>query len=697
MDKAVVLGKSMLAFVPKKDWLRLSKSHLRVLRGNVDEGETEIATPKGKLIVEYRSNPIRHARGQVAGCEVVIRDITEQRKIEKQLAKHASQLEVEVEKRTAELRKSETNLKTLCDSVHTGIIVVDPTTHTIIEANKRAAEMFGGTRDKIIGSICHKFICPAELGHCPITDLRQAIDHSERKLLTANGQAIPVIKTVVSAEIGGRMQLVESFIDIADRKMLEEKLARVVDSQTSLMRSSAEMIHSNDLRQRLRAILDAISSLGWRRIVLSVRDEHLSIAQPEDIVTAGLTEEEQVFLWTNRQGGKVWEERFGAGFERFRLGEFYYVPWNDPIISEKFGRGTVPSHLKPEEMVDWNPDDLLYAPLRLADGRVVAVVSMDDPVDGRRPTKETLAPLELFLHQAAVAIENAQLIKQLNDANAQIQEYAEGLEKKVQDRTYELIDLQQQLLKTERLAAIGQLAAMVGHDLRNPLTGIAGATYYLKTRAHSKLSEREREMLVTIEHSIEASNKIINDLLEYSRELKLDRSYLDPKALLEEALNRTEAPAGITVMNEAESEPKLRVDKEKALRVFINVIQNAFDAMPEGGIFTIRSAEAGEHVSFSFTDTGTGMGEETLQKLWTPLFTTKAKGMGFGLPICKRLVEAHGGTITVTSTLGKGTTFTVTLPAATQEDKKHDLDLVALVPATETSQTISEMRSAGSE
>jgi signal transduction histidine kinase len=204
-------------------------------------------------------------------------------------------------------------------------------------------------------------------------------------------------------------------------------------------------------------------------------------------------------------------------------------------------------------------------------------------------------------------------------------------------------------------------------------------------------------MLVIIEHSIEASNKIINDLLEYSRELKLDRSDVDPKTLLGEALSRIEAPAGITILNEAESEPKLRVDKEKTQRVLINIIKNAFDAMPEGGVLTIRSAKTGKHASLIFTDTGTGMDGKTMEKLWTPLFTTKAKGMGFGLPICKRLVEAHGGTIAVTSTLGKGTTFTVTLPAATQEDKKHDLDLVALVPATEISQTISEMRSAGSE
>jgi transcriptional regulator with GAF, ATPase, and Fis domain len=100
-------------------------------------------------------------------------------------------------------------------------------------------------------------------------------------------------------------------------------------------------------------------------------------------------------------------------------------------------------------MVDWNPNDLLYAPLRLADGRVVGMLSIDDPVDGKRPTKESLAPLELFIHQAAVAVENAQLIQQLKDAKNQIKDYEDQLEVKVKQRTKELVVAQKKLLKTE--------------------------------------------------------------------------------------------------------------------------------------------------------------------------------------------------------------------------------------------------------
>jgi signal transduction histidine kinase len=97
-------------------------------------------------------------------------------------------------------------------------------------------------------------------------------------------------------------------------------------------------------------------------------------------------------------------------------------------------------------------------------------------------------------------------------------------------------------------------------------------------------------------------------------------------------------------------------------RVFVNIIKNAVDAMPNGGRLTITSREMKDCVVISFSDTGIGMSREVASKIWTPLFTTKAKGMGFGLPICKRIVEGHGGKITVESISGKGSTFTMTLP-----------------------------------
>jgi signal transduction histidine kinase len=228
--------------------------------------------------------------------------------------------------------------------------------------------------------------------------------------------------------------------------------------------------------------------------------------------------------------------------------------------------------------------------------------------------------------------------------------------------------MEQQLFKSERLAAIGELAAMIGHDLRNPLTGIIGAAYYLRTKASLKMDPKAREMLEIIEKDIAHSNKIINDLLEYSHEIKLEVTETTPKQLAREAFALVTVPENVQVINLAEDEPKLKVDVDKLTRTFANVIKNAFDAMPVGGTLTVRCKRQDGNLNFIFGDTGVGMSKEVLDKIWSPLFTTKAKGMGFGLPICKRVIEAHGGKISVESAVGKGSTFTVTVPIEPRVD-----------------------------
>ena len=214
----------------------------------------------------------------------------------------------------------------------------------------------------------------------------------------------------------------------------------------------------------------------------------------------------------------------------------------------------------------------------------------------------------------------------------------------------------------ERLKAIEQLAAMVGHDLRNPLTGISNAAYFLRMKIGAKLGPRAIEMLDLIDKDIEYANKIVNDLLEYSGAIRLELSESNPKAILKEALELVKVPANVHVVDFTEDKPKIKVDVDKMRRAFVNMMKNAFDAMPKGGKLIAESRKARDKVEIAFTDTGAGIPKETLERLFTPLFTTKARGMGFGLAICKRIIEAHGGKISVESTVGKGTTFTITIP-----------------------------------
>jgi signal transduction histidine kinase len=236
------------------------------------------------------------------------------------------------------------------------------------------------------------------------------------------------------------------------------------------------------------------------------------------------------------------------------------------------------------------------------------------------------------------------------------------LEKKLDEANQNLKQMQQKLLESERLATIGKLAGLVGHDLRNPLQGIAGAAYYLRTHKEIVENKASNEMLTNIETCVGRSNKIIKDLVEYSQELDLELVAADPRALTERSLAQLESPHNVQVVNQTFPEPMFQVDLNRVARVFVSIVKNAFDAMPDGGRLVITSVKEGANVVFRFEDTGIGMNPETLGKIWMPLFTTKPKGMGFGLAICKRIVEAHGGQIGAESSLGAGSTFTLFFP-----------------------------------
>jgi len=236
-----------------------------------------------------------------------------------------------------------------------------------------------------------------------------------------------------------------------------------------------------------------------------------------------------------------------------------------------------------------------------------------------------------------------------------LKQYSEQLEKLVEEQT-------RRLREAERLAAIGELAAMIGHDLRNPLMGISAALYYIEKKLKPVDDEKMKEMLRIIKECIEYSNKIVNDLLDYSKEIKLELENADPRKIIVEALSQLSIPENIRVINLVQAEPRVKVDVNKMKRVIINIVKNAFDAMPNGGKLKIESRIVDGMWKLSFSDTGIGMPEEIKEKIGKPLLTTKAKGMGLGLAICKRIVEAHRGSISVESHPGKGTTFTVSIP-----------------------------------
>jgi len=292
----------------------------------------------------------------------------------------------------------------------------------------------------------------------------------------------------------------------------------------------------------------------------------------------------------------------------------------------------------------------------------------------KRMVEVTVAPLLDERGALTSVVETARDITERKQAEVALREYSERLEEMVKERTQELRDAQEQLLRREKLAVLGQLAGGIAHDLRNPLGAISNAAYFLNLVLEEPGPE-VKEMLEILNKEVRTSERIIRSLLDFARTKAPVRREVDLNAVVRRALTHADVPESVEVVSRLDEElPTIQADPDQLAQVFDNIIRNAVQAMPAGGQLSVISEQLSVNsdqspisnlqspVSISFTDTGVGIPEENLGKLFEPLFTTKAKGIGLGLALTKMLVEGHGGTIEVESEVGKGSTFTVRLP-----------------------------------
>jgi len=228
----------------------------------------------------------------------------------------------------------------------------------------------------------------------------------------------------------------------------------------------------------------------------------------------------------------------------------------------------------------------------------------------------------------------------------------------------ELEDAQDKIVRSEKMAVVGQLASSVAHELRNPLGVIKNALYYLNMLGLGKDNTDIKENLDIISKEIDNSDKVISDLLEFSRIKQPALNLEDINLIIKEALSRIKAPAGIEVVAELGKDlPQIQADALQMQQVFYNLAQNAIQAMEKGGVLTVSSCVThDEIIAITFKDTGCGIPKENLQKIFEPLFSTKIKGTGLGLSVVASLVEGHGGKLEVESVVNKGSAFTVKLP-----------------------------------
>ncbi len=222
--------------------------------------------------------------------------------------------------------------------------------------------------------------------------------------------------------------------------------------------------------------------------------------------------------------------------------------------------------------------------------------------------------------------------------------------------------LREELARKERLAILGQLAGGVGHELRNPLAVLATSVYFLKMTLGDSGEAKIRKHLGIVEQELSNANEIITNLLDFSRVRQPERIRVSIRQIVDSALERHDF--GAIELEKNISDVDVIADPGQVRQVLVNLITNGIQSMTEGGRLFVNTGRNDGRAWIAIRDTGTGIAPSILQNIFQPLFTTKAKGIGLGLAVSESLVKANGGEISVQSEVGKGSTFTVYLPAS---------------------------------
>lgn len=328
-------------------------------------------------------------------------------------------------------------------------------------------------------------------------------------------------------------------------------------------------------------------------------------------------------------------------FENLGLSHPFLSDWH--TIAQKFGRETKKVFGREVTVAGhWYHETFYFVP----ETQKIRVYTVD--IDELKIAEEARAKVQVKLEENAVLLE----------------EYASQMEELAEQRA-------QQLKNSERLAAIGQTAGMVGHDIRNPLQAITGDMYLikeeLKTMPEGENKQAVFESIDAVNENLTYIDKIVSDLQDYTRPLKPNIQEANLSELIEGTISTINIPKRIELTTEIKDNSKaIKTDVAYLRRILTNLITNAVQAMPNEGELTIKANKKIDKIVISVQDTGVGIPEEVKTKMFTPLFTTKSKGQGLGLAVVKRLVESLKGEITFESQPNEGTKFKVELSQATQ-------------------------------
>jgi PAS domain S-box-containing protein len=553
--------------------------------------------------------------------------------------------------------------------------------------NRGAAKLYGLGEDAVLGRTWCEVV--GETSATPQTAPQGVRTRRyEATHRSSTGDDLPVV--VTRTELPASEGITGAFVlvtDLTDSKALERRLARRV-AQLSVIREISEGLQSAMRLERiLRSILvgaTASQGLRFNRAFLLLVNERRGLLEGRDAIGPVDAGEAEVIWSRLARHDRTLKDLMGE-YEPLTEGSETGVqhiaraltaPLSDDasFLVRAFratgttrvqgGRVTGGEAPSPEAAIALlGVDTFVAVPLQVG-GKPVGLLVADNAITRRAIIDEEVDMLELLGLQAAHAIERARLTDELGRKVASLE-----------DATLELRKNQERLVQAERLSAIGEMAARVAHEIRNPLVAIGGFARSLLHRRPSH-DASTRESLEIIVDEVRRLESIVREVLDFSRPIPPKIAPVDLAKLVSEVIEllRWEMDqAGVGAWLDAE--PGLKpaaADRDQLFQALVNVFRNAADSMPNGGTLTVRLHGLQHGLELTVNDTGIGMPPEVLAHVLEPFYTTKTNGSGLGLTIASQIVRDHHGEIKIDSREREGTTVTIRLPAAVEDDDAED-------------------------